>query len=256
MLIVVSPAKTLDYESSLPPLSPTQPRLLDASAALVERARELASAELASLMKVSDRIAHLNAERFADWSRPFDEDNARPAIFAFKGDVYTGLDVSRFRADDLQAAQQRLRILSGLYGVLRPLDLMQPYRLEMSTKLANERGHNLYEFWGETITNQLRADMATAGTDVLLNLASNEYFKAVHPANLPGPVIQPVFQDEKNGRYKVISFYAKKARGRMAAWVLREGIDKPQDLQQFREEGYRYHAEPSTETKPVFRRPE
>ena len=179
MLIVVSPAKTLDYDSPLPSLRATQPRLLEHSAELVERARKLSPADLASLMKVSDKIAHLNVERFAQWSRPFDKHNARPALFAFKGDVYTGLDVSRFDGDDLKAAQSRLRILSGLYGVLRPLDLMQPYRLEMGTRLDNERGKDLYQFWGDINTAQLKKDMKAAGTEVLVNLASNEYFKSV-----------------------------------------------------------------------------
>lgn len=256
MLIVVSPAKTLDYETPLPSLRATRPRLLDDSAELVERARALSPADIAGLMKVSDKIAHLNAERFAQWSRPFDKDNARPALFAFKGDVYTGLDVARFDGDDLKAAQQRLRILSGLYGLLRPLDLMQPYRLEMGTRLDNPRGKDLYQFWGKTITDQLAKDMKAAGTDVLVNLASNEYFKSVHPKRLPGPVIEPVFQDEKNGQYKVISFYAKKARGLMAAWILQKGIDKPADLKKFREAGYRYDKDTSTDLKPVFRRAE
>lgn len=256
MLTVVSPAKTLDYESPLPEVQTTQPRLLEHSAELVAQARRLSPAQIASLMKVSDRIAQLNAERFNDWHTPFTEDNARPAVFAFKGDVFTGMDIGRFSTDELQAAQRRLRILSGLYGVLRPLDLMQPYRLEMSTRLGNNRGKNLYDFWGEVITNTLREDLEAANTDVLVNLASNEYFKSVQPDKLPGPVIEPVFQDEKNGRYKVISFYAKKARGRMAAWILREGAENPEDLEQYREDGYRYHAESSTPLKPVFRRGE
>ena len=256
MLIVVSPAKTLDYETPLPAVRATQPRLLEDSEVLVERARALSPADIAGLMKVSDKIAHLNAERFAQWSRPFDKNNARPALFAFKGDVYTGLDVSRFDGDDLKAAQQRLRILSGLYGLLRPLDLMQPYRLEMGTRLDNERGKDLYQFWGETITDQLASDMKAAGTEVLINLASNEYFKSVHPRRLPGPVIEPVFQDEKNGKYKVISFYAKKARGLMAAWILQNRVEKPADLKKFREAGYRYDKDASTDTRPVFRRPE
>lgn len=257
MLIVVSPAKTLDYETPLPSsMRATQPRLLEDSGELVERARKLSPADLASLMKVSDKIAHLNVERFAQWSTPFDKSNARPAIFAFKGDVYTGLDIERFSAGDLKAAQKRLRILSGLYGVLRPLDLMQPYRLEMGTRLDNARGKDLYSFWGDIITEQLRRDLKAADTDVLVNLASNEYFKSVHPKGLPGPVIEPVFQDEKNGKYKVISFYAKKARGLMAAWILRNGIEKPADLKRFKEAGYRYDKEASTDLKPVFRRAE
>lgn len=256
MLTVLSPAKTLDYESTLPALETTQPRLLDYSEELITEARQLSPAQIASLMKVSDKIAHLNTERFNDWQRPFTEDNARPAAFAFKGDVYTGMEIDRFGPADLQAAQKRLRILSGLYGVLRPLDLMQPYRLEMGIRLENKRGRNLYEFWDEIITDQLREDLEAADTDVLVNLASNEYFKSVHSKKLPGPVIEPVFHDQKNGRYKVISFYAKKARGRMAAWIVRQGARTPEDLEQFDEDGYRYHAESSTPDKPVFRRPE
>lgn len=256
MLIVISPAKTLDYESPLPEVDATQPRLLAHSKELVAQARQLSPAEIASLMKVSDKIAHLNVERFDDWHTPFTEDNARPAVFAFKGDVYTGMDIHQFSAKDLQAAQKRLRVLSGLYGVLRPLDLMQPYRLEMGTRLENKRGRNLYDFWGETITDLLREDLEAANTDVLVNLASNEYFKSVHAKKLPGPVIEPVFQDQKNGRYKVISFYAKKARGRMAAWILREGAQTPKDLEDYAGDGYRYHAESSTPHKPVFRRAE
>lgn len=256
MLIVISPAKTLDYETPLPSVRATQPRLLDDSAELVERARELSPADISGLMKVSDRIAHLNVERFAQWTRPFDKENARPALFAFKGDVYTGLDVSRFDDADLKAAQKRLRILSGLYGVLRPLDLMRPYRLEMGIRLETHRGKDLYQFWGETITHQLAKDMKAASTDVLVNLASNEYFKSVHPKQLPGPVIEPVFQDEKNGQFKVISFYAKKARGLMAAWIVRSNVDKPADLKKFREGGYRYDKAVSSEFKPVFRRAE
>jgi len=256
MLIVLSPAKTLDYESPLPGVKATRPRLLDYSAELIARARQLSPDQIASLMKVSDKIAHLNAERFNDWHQPFTEDNARPAAFAFKGDVYTGMEIHRFAPADLQSAQQRLRILSGLYGVLRPLDLMQPYRLEMGTRLDTTHGDNLYEFWNEIITDQLREDLEAAATDVLINLASNEYFKSVHSKKLPGPVIEPVFHDEKNGRYKVISFYAKKARGRMAAWIVRQGVDTPRGLEQFNEDGYRYHAGSSTPEKPVFRRAE
>src|SRR5699024_4988927 len=256
MLIMISPAKTLDYDSPLPPHEATQPRLLDHSDVLVQRARTLTAADLKQLMKVSDKIAQLNVERFTRWSTPFTSDNARPALFAFKGDVYTGMGVGGFSAADLDTAQRRLRMLSGLYGVLRPLDLMQPYRLEMGTRLHNARGKNLYEFWGDIITDQLTADMRAAGTDVLINLASNEYFKAVNTQRLPGPVIEPVFQHEKNGRYKVISFWAKKARGRMAAWIVHNGVTRPQDLQEYDEDGYRYAADASTATRPVFRRTE
>lgn len=254
MLTVISPAKTLDYDSPLPPHEATEPRLLDDSARLIRRARQLSADDIAQLMNVSDKIAQLNEQRFEDWSTPFTTDNARAAIFAFKGDVYTGMDVGRFGANTLDAAQRRLRILSGLYGVLRPLDLMQPYRLEMGTRLDNRRGKNLYEFWGERITKQLKDDMQAADTEVLVNLASHEYFKSVKKKKLPGPVIEPVFQDEKNGKYKVISFWAKKARGRMAAWLLRENVNRPQDLHEYAEDGYSYAPDVSSDRKPVFRR--
>lgn len=256
MLTVISPAKTLDYDSPLPPHRTTRPRMLERSSELIERARELSAADIGKLMHVSDKIATLNQQRFNDWHTPFTKANARAAIFAFKGDVYTGMDVDSFSRDDLAAAQQRLRILSGLYGVLRPLDLMQPYRLEMGIRLANPHGKNLYEFWGDRITAQLNKDLRAAGTDVLVNLASNEYFKSVKTAQLPGPVIEPVFEDEKNGRYKVISFWAKKARGRMAAWIVREGITAPDDLLRYTEDGYRHDATASSDNRPVFRRGE
>ncbi|WP_290538403.1 MULTISPECIES: peroxide stress protein YaaA [Alcanivorax] len=256
MLIVVSPAKTLDYESELPTLKTTQPRLLDDSEVLIERARQLSPADVSSLMSVSDKIAHLNVERFAQWQRPFNKSNARPAAFAFKGDVYTGLEIDTFTDNQLKEAQNSFRMLSGLYGVLRPLDLMQPYRLEMGTKLDNPRGKDLYTFWGDIITEQLNKDMKAAKTDVLVNLASNEYFKSVKKKAIDGRIIEPVFQDEKNGKYKVISFYAKKARGLMAAWIIKKGIKDPAKLQNFDVAGYRFCAAESTADKPVFRRQE
>lgn len=256
MLIVVSPAKTLDYESELPALKATQPRLLDDSEVLIERARQLSPADISSLMSVSDKIAHLNAERFSLWARPFNKKNARPAAFAFKGDVYTGLDIESFTDNQLNDAQSRFRMLSGLYGVLRPLDLMQPYRLEMGTRLDNVRGKDLYAFWGDTITDVLNKDMKAAKTDTLVNLASNEYFKSVKKKNVAGTIIEPVFQDEKNGKYKVISFYAKKARGLMAAWIIRKGLKDPAKLKQFDVAGYRYCESESAALKPVFRRAE
>lgn len=256
MLVVLSPAKTLDYESDYPPVRATRPRMLDDSARLIDRLRELSPAEIASLMKVSDNIAHLNAERFATWSRPFNKDNARPAIFAFKGDVYTGLDAAGFDSEALQSAQKHLRILSGLYGLLRPLDLMQPYRLEMGTRLENEDGNNLYEFWGDRITALLENDLREQGAETLVNLASNEYFKAVKPGKLGARVVSPVFQDEKNGKYKVISFYAKKARGMMAAWIVRNEPRSPEALAAFNDGGYRFDEKDSTPDKPVFKRAE
>ncbi|MCA1767735.1 MAG: peroxide stress protein YaaA, partial [Idiomarina sp.] len=213
MLAVVSPAKNLDYESDLPKLNVSQPRLLDNAEELVKVCRELSPQQLGSLMKISDKLAGLNAARFEEWQRPFTEKNARPAMFAFNGDVYTGLDAASLSQDAIDTAQNQLRILSGLYGVLRPLDLMQPYRLEMGSRLQNPNGKNLYEYWGDTITQVLNDDLAELGSATLVNLASNEYFSAVKPKALNADIITPVFKDEKNGQYKVISFYAKKARG-------------------------------------------
>lgn len=259
MLIVVSPAKTLDYESDFPSLAgqrTTRPRLLEHSEALVNTLRPMTPADISGLMKVSDRIAALNAARFAEWQPETDRDTARPAVFAFKGDVYTGLDIEQFDSAALARAQQRLRILSGLYGLLRPLDMMRPYRLEMGTRLDNPRGKDLYAFWDDRITRLLNDDIKRAGSDVLVNLASNEYFKAVHQKALDARIVTPVFEDEKKGQYKIISFYAKKARGLMAAWILQQDIDSPEALKDFNVAGYRFHAASSKGDTLVFRRRE
>ena len=219
MLTVLSPAKTLDYDSAPITQSSTVPRFMDQSALLVEDARSLSPDDIRSLMGVSEQIAHLNHERFMNWQRNSNADNAKQAVLAFKGDVYTGLQAETLSEDALTFAQSRLRILSGLYGLLRPLDLMQPYRLEMGLKFTNQRGKNLYEFWGQQLTNTLNDDLASANTEVLINLASNEYFKAVKPKLLNADVITPQFKDLKNGQYKMISFFAKKARGIMARYL-------------------------------------
>ena len=256
MLFVVSPAKNLDYETPAVTDVASQPRMLDDAALLVERARELSPQELGSLMKISDKLAGLNAARFSEWQRPFTADNAKQAMFAFNGDVYSGLDANTLSTEAYEYAQAHMRILSGLYGVLRPLDLMQPYRLEMGTKLSNPRGNNLYEFWGDKITAQLNADIQHNGGTLLLNLASNEYFKAVKPAKLDATLVTPVFKDTKNGQLKVISFYAKKARGMMARYVLETKAQTVDDLKHFDAAGYSYNAALSTENTPVFTRPE
>lgn len=256
MLIIVSPAKSLDYESPGPAVETTQPRLLDASETLIEHLRAYSPAEIARLMKVSDKIAHLNVDRYAAWQRPFTEDNAKAAAFAFKGDVYTGLGIDAMSRTELQSAQQQLRILSGLYGVLRPLDLMQAYRLEMSTRLPTAHGKDLYSFWGNTITELLNQDLAEEGSGFLVNLASNEYARAVDLNAMDGEVITPVFEDEKNGQYKVISFSAKKARGLMAAWIIRNKPRTRADLEGFAEQGYSFAPEVSEPGRPVFRRSE
>ncbi len=256
MLVVVSPAKTLDYESPLATDVHTQPDFIQDSAELIKVCRTLTPADIGSLMKVSDKIASLNAVRFEEWSETVTTDNARQAILAFKGDVYTGLDAQSFSEQDFEYAQNHLRMLSGLYGLLKPLDLMQPYRLEMGTKLANERGTNLYQFWGTKITDKLNSVFAEGDHQTLINLASNEYFKAVKPKSLTAKVVTPVFKDCKNGQYKVISFFAKKARGLMARYIIQNRIEDVEALKQFDVDGYYFVADESTDAELVFKREE
>ncbi len=254
MLMLVSPAKTLDYETPLPFDEFTQPELLDQSQLLMDELVDLTPKDVATLMKLSDKLSMLNVNRFQHWATPFTPDNARPAMYAFKGDVYTGLDAYSLKKADVNFAQKHLRMLSGLYGLLKPLDLMQPYRLEMGTKFSNQRGANLYEFWGDRITQKINEE--AAAKDVVLNLASNEYFKAVKTKQLKGRVITPVFKDEKNGQYKIISFYAKKARGLMAAYVIKNRIKDVQDIKKFDVSGYKFSPEQSNEKEWVFMRSE
>lgn len=255
MLIVLSPAKTLDYESPLPAgLASTQPAFLARSSELIDILRPLTPAQVASLMGLSDKLAALNVARYQDWRPEYAEPAGRQALFAFKGDVYAGLDVARWSLDDVTHAQQHLRMLSGLYGVLRPLDLMLPYRLEMGTELANPAGRSLYAFWGEQLTDALNADLAAQGDDVLINLASQEYFKAVQPKKLAGRLVTPQFRDEKDGQFKIISFFAKKARGRMAAWIIRNRISQPDQLQAYDVDGYRFSPDLSRGDDWVFTR--
>ncbi|WOJ97478.1 peroxide stress protein YaaA [Congregibacter brevis] len=254
MLSVISPAKTLDYESPVTTRKATQPEFLERSEALVEDARRLDPMDIRSLMGVSENIATLNHQRFMDWHRPFDKTNARQAILAFKGDVYTGLEAETMNAAQLAYAQKHLRILSGLYGVLRPLDLMQAYRLEMGLRFSNSGGKNLYDFWGDALTVSLNKQLKKTDTAVLLNLASNEYFKAVKPGALDGEVITPVFKDLKNGKYKIISFFAKKARGQMARYIVDKEVNDVAALKKFRVGGYRYNAAESSARELVFTR--
>lgn len=256
MLMVISPAKTLDFET--PPVTKryTQPQFLDHSQELISQLRDLRPAQIGELMHLSDKLSGLNAARFGSWNPAFTPKNAKPALLAFKGDVYTGLDADTLSEADLDYAQKHLRMLSGLYGLLRPLDLMQPYRLEMGTKLANARGKDLYAFWGNRISEWLNEALKEQGDDVLLNLASNEYFSAVKRPALNARVIETEFRDQKNGQYKIISFYAKKARGMMSRFVISERISKPQDLAQFDAHGYRYDKALSSPDKLIFLRDE
>ncbi|WP_218354129.1 peroxide stress protein YaaA [Alteromonas lipotrueiana] len=256
MLVVVSPAKNLDFESPLPTDSYTQPELLDEAKKLIERCRELSPAQVGSLMNISDKLAMLNAQRFNEFATPFTPSNSRPAMYAFNGDVYTGLDAYNLSPKAVDYAQQHFRILSGLYGVLRPLDLMQAYRLEMGTKLDNSQGKDLYQFWGSLITSKLNKAMADQGDNVLVNLASNEYFKAVKKKELDGAIVTPQFKDKKNGTYKVISFYAKKARGMMARFILENQIDEVEGLHKFDVAGYYFSEEQSSGNDLVFLREE
>ena len=254
MLIVVSPAKTLDYETPLPISKTSQPVFMKRSAVLVDMLRDLTPKKLGKLMSISDKLAELNVNRYEAWEPKATKKNARQALFAFKGDVYQGIDAYKLKEADILFAQEHLRMLSGLYGILRPLDLMQPYRLEMGTRLDGDHGNNLYDFWGPEITDALNKQLKKIDSDVLLNLASNEYYKSVIPSSLNARVISPVFKDMKNGKYKLISFFAKKARGTMSGWIVRKKVTDPRKLVKFAEDGYRYSAEESTEDKPVFLR--
>jgi cytoplasmic iron level regulating protein YaaA (DUF328/UPF0246 family) len=256
MLLVVSPAKNLDFETTPVTDVFSQPELLADSSQLIERCRQLSPAQIGSLMKISDRLAGLNADRYAGWQTPFTIDNAKQALLAFNGDVYTGLDAQSFSQQDWAFAQKHLRILSGLYGVLKPLDLMQAYRLEMGTKLDTERGTNLYQFWGDKITHKLNDAMAEQGDKQLVNLASNEYFKSVNHKTLQGEIFEPVFKDRKNGQYKIISFFAKKARGMMARFIIQNQLTDVKQLQDFDVAGYRFDVAMSDGHKLVFCREE
>lgn len=256
MLIVLSPAKSLDYKTPTKVKAPTLPEFVLESAKLIADLKKLSPQEVANLMGLSDPLAALNVGRYRDWSKKFTDENSKAAIYAFDGDVYDGFDVKTLNAKALDFAQDHLRILSGLYGALRPLDLMQAYRLEMGTSLKTARGKDLYAFWGERVTDSLKKILEKQKKPLLLNLASEEYFKVVQAKNLECPVISPVFQDGKDGKYKIISFYAKRARGLMARYVVENRITDAEDLNGFNLDGYRYVASESKPEKPVFRRPE
>lgn len=254
MIIVLSPAKSLDYETPVPVSTPTRPDFLAHSAELIEVMRRKSPAQIASLMSISDALAALNFERFAAWTPDHGADRARQAVYAFNGDVYEGLDVRTLDSVAVDWLQNHVRILSGLYGVLRPLDLMLPYRLEMGTRLANPRGKDLYAFWADLPAEALNSALANESRPVLVNLASDEYFKSVRRKVLKADVIQPVFQDWKGGRYKVISFFAKRARGLMARYAAQRRITDPEALRGFDVEGYVLDESASTASEWIFRR--
>lgn len=261
MLLLLSPAKKLDYDSPVRTTLHTQPQFVKQAAQLIKVLKQKSADEVAGMMKISDALAQLNVARYTAWKPQFDTSNARQAILAFNGDVYEGLDAPGLSDAQLKWAQEHIALLSGLYGVLRPLDLMRPYRLEMGTRLETAKGKNLYEFWGPTIADCLNDRLSELGKGgkkeaVVLNLASEEYFKSVDLKRLQARVVQCVFQDEKNGAWKVISFHAKRARGLMARHVIQHRITRPEALQSFASEGYAFVAAESTPDRLVFRRPE
>lgn len=260
MIFILSPAKALDYDTPPTTGHHTLPDFLPQSAELIRVLRKLTPVEVAGLMDLSDKLAALNVARYGAWSRQFSPDNAKQAVLAFNGDVYEGLRAPTLDEAGLAWAQAHLRILSGLHGVLRPLDLMQPYRLEMGTRLATRHGSNLYEFWGDRITLELnrllRAEKAAGREPVLVNLASGEYFKSVRPAKLRGRLVQAVFEDWKDGRYRIISFYAKRARGLMARYAIDRRLEEVDALKDFHAEGYVFAPEVSETDTLVFRRRE
>ena len=254
MLIFLSPAKSLDYKTPPNVTTHTQPAFLKQSETLIKQLRKLSPADIANLMDLSDPLALLNFNRYADWKQPFTPENAKQAVLAFDGDVYDGLNAKTLSADDLDFAQQHVRILSGLYGILKPLDLMQPYRLEMGTKFANKGGKDLYEFWGERLLKAINAELADMPRPVAVNLASEEYFKAAIGRKIRGELIQPVFEDWKSGQYKIISFYAKRARGLMTRFAVVNRLDEPEGLKDFGDDGYAFAPDASDEKRWVFRR--
>ena len=256
MILVISPAKTLDYDSKLPVDNFSMPELLKDSSELIKGLKKKSVDDIKGLMKLSDKLAELNVSRYKEWKTPFTTENARQSMFAFKGDVYVGLDAYSFSEEDTDFAQEHLRILSGLYGVLKPLDLMQPYRLEMGTRFENKRGKNLYEFWGAKLSKILKKELAGMKSNTLVNLASNEYYSAVDEKALGAEVITPQFLDFKNGKYKMISFFAKKARGMMCSWVIKNRITDPEDLVKFDVAGYKFCPERSEQNNPIFIRDE
>jgi cytoplasmic iron level regulating protein YaaA (DUF328/UPF0246 family) len=256
MIITLSPSKGQDFETPGLTKKYSRPADLKASELLIKELRKIKSEKLQALMGVSSNLAELNVARYKSFKTPFTPKNARQALLAFKGDVYGGIDVEHFSAEDYDYAQDHLRILSGLYGCLRPLDLIQPYRLEMKTRLKNPRGDNLYQFWGEEITNSLNKALKKQQQAVLVNLASNEYFKSVKPKLLQGELLNINFKETKNGKTRVVAIFAKRARGMMADYIIRNRIEAPAGLKKFRKEGYRFSKELSDDKQWTFERPQ
>lgn len=254
MLAVISPAKTLDFETKPQTKKFSQAEFLTDSEDLISILKDYTPQQISQLMGISDELAGLNFARYQDWQQPFDLNNAKQALLAFKGDVYTGLAAETLSSAELQFAQKHLRILSGLYGLLRPLDLIQPYRLEMGIKLKNSRGNNLYQFWDDKITLEINAALKKINSHTLVNLASNEYFKAIKSKSLQADIITPGFKDYKNGDYKMISFFAKKARGAMARFIIENKLTEAEELKAFNWQGYKFNPKLSKSNNWTFTR--
>ena len=256
MIILLSPAKTLDFENPAVEKTCTEPEFLSLSKNLIAGLSKMSNEEISKLMGISDKLAALNSERYKSWNVKHKSKNSKQAILAFKGDVYEGMKAWDYTKEDFIYAQKNLRMLSGLYGLLRPLDLIQPHRLEMGTVYANPAGKDLYAFWGDRLCNTLNRELKASGSRFLINLASQEYFKSTQPKNLEGEIVSPIFKDEKNGKFKIISFYAKKARGMMASHLIKNRIDSIDGLRKFNNSGYQFESSESTDLQPVFLRSE
>ncbi len=254
MVIVISPSKTLDFEKPVYQKLSTQPEFVKEAEVLIKPLRKLSVGQLMNLMDISPKLAQLNQERYFLWRPEFTPQSARSALFAFRGDVYTGLDADTLTDPEISLAQENLRILSGLYGVIRPLDLIRPYRLEMGTALAVGKNRNLYEYWQKKITARIREDLNKSNSNLLVNLASVEYFKAVDQKKLKAEIVTPEFREGKNGTYKMVSFFAKKARGMMTRFILQNGIELEEHLRAFDSDGYCYNSHLSEKGRPVFTR--
>ncbi|MBC6401990.1 MAG: peroxide stress protein YaaA [Ekhidna sp.] len=253
MIAVVSPAKSLDFESEIN-FKGTQPRLMECTNVLIEVMRKKSAHEVSELMSISKQLAELNIYRYKQFDATHTNANARPSVFAFNGDVYRGLKAETFDEQKMAFAGKHLRILSGLYGLLRPLDLIQPYRLEMGTKLAFDDYKTLYEYWGHKIRNLLLEDLKEQGDDIIVNLASNEYFRSIAGGDIPARIVNVEFRDFKGGKYKIISFHAKKARGLMSRYIIENQVSSPEDLRGFDYEGYYFDTEASSENLYAFKR--
>ncbi len=256
MIILLSPAKTLDFETPSVHSVCTQPDFLSLSNDLMKGLAKMSAEEVGKLMSISPKLAELNLGRYLNWSQKHTDQNAKQAVLAFKGDVYEGLEAWNFSSSDFSYAQKGLRILSGLYGILRPLDLIQPHRLEMGTLYANPKGKDLYAFWGKRLAETLNEELRQSKTKLLVNLASQEYFKAVRPEEIDAEIISPIFKDEKNGSFKIISFYAKKARGRMSSFLIKNRVKDLDGLRSFADSGYEFDESSSSDKHPVFIRRE